>query len=103
MVKDLIDEIKATEAQANRIVEDAKKARADTIAKAREQARMMLEEARKHGEKMIKEELSKASEEISKRIAEIGEHESGEIEAIRNKSIPRISKAVELVLERIIK
>lgn len=102
MVKDLIEDIRATEAQANRIIEDAKKARADALAKAREKAKRMLDESRRHGEQMIKDELSRASQEISRRVAQIAEHESSDIEAIRTKALPRLAKAVEMVLAKIL-
>ncbi|MGQ9603350.1 MAG: V-type ATPase subunit subunit G family protein [bacterium] len=102
MVKDLIEDIRATEAQANRIIEDAKKTRADAVAKAREKAKHMLDESRRHGEQMIKDELSRASEEISRRTAQIAEHQSSDIEAIRTKALPRLAKAVEMVLAKIL-
>lgn len=101
-MKDLIEDIRATEAQANRIIEEAKKARADALAKAREKAKSMLDESRRNGEQMIKDELSRASEEISRRVAQIAEHESSDIEAIRTKALPRLAKAVEMVLAKIL-
>lgn len=103
MVKEIIHDIKATEAEAHRIVEEAKRAKADAISKAREEARKMLEQAHRQGEQMIKDELAKASEEVSRRVAQIGEREAKETEAIKAKAKPKVGKAVELVLSKILK
>lgn len=102
MVKEIIHDIKATEAEAHRIVEEAKRAKADAISKAREEAKKMLEQAHKQGEQMIKDELAKASEEVSRRVAQIGEREAKETEVINAKAKPKVGKAIELVLSKVL-
>ena len=49
MVKEIIEGIKETEAKAAEIIEEAKKRKAAMIAKARDDARKKVDEARKRG------------------------------------------------------
>lgn len=102
MVKDVIDGIKQTEAEAAAIVEAARKKKAEIIAKAREEARAHIEVARSQGAETLKLALGEAQEEAKRRTQEIASREKTERERLREASTKRIAKAVDTVIERML-
>ena len=102
MVKDVIDGIKATEAGAARVIEEAKRKRAENIARAKEEARAMVESARTQGGVEVKQALERAGEEAARRTDEIAKAEDEEREKLRRSSSGNIPKAVEAVIKRML-
>ncbi|MFH1313272.1 MAG: HrpE/YscL family type III secretion apparatus protein [Candidatus Eisenbacteria bacterium] len=102
MVKEVIDGIKATEASAARLIEDARKKKAEIVAKAREEAKSLVEGARTKGAADVKQALGKAEEEASRRTEEIAGDEQKTREALQQSSSGNIPKAVDAVIKRML-
>jgi vacuolar-type H+-ATPase subunit H len=102
MVKDVIDGIKATEAEAARVIEEARRKKAEDVAGAKEEARAMVENARKQGADEVRQALERAGEEAARRTAEIAEAEEQERQKLRRSSSGNIPKAVEAVIKRML-
>jgi ATP synthase H subunit len=102
MVKEVIDGIKATEAEAERVIENARKKKAEIVAKAREEARKLVEDARTRGAEGVKDALASAEQDASRRTEEIAGGEQKEREALRQSSTGNIPKAVDAVINRVL-
>ena len=102
MVKEVIDGIKATEANAERVIEDARKKKAEIVAKAREEARDLVESSRTKGAAAVKEALGKAEQEASRRTEEIAKGELKTRETLRQSSSGNIPRAVDAVIKRML-
>lgn len=100
MVRDVIEGIKATEAKAAGIIQDAQKRKAEIIAKAREDAKKLIEDAKKQGTETVKQALAKAQEDAKAKTEEIAEQEAAARQTITQTSSKNISTAVDLVIER---
>jgi vacuolar-type H+-ATPase subunit H len=103
MVKDIIDGIKETEAKAAGIVEEARKKKGELIAAAREAARKGIEDAGKQGGEQVKQALERAGKEAERRIEEIDAGEASDREEVRQAAARNVSRAVETVIERVLK
>ena len=103
MVKDVIDGIKQAEAKAAGIVEEARKNRGSLVAEAREAARRAVEDARKQGADGVKRALEGAQKDAEHKTEEIARTEAGEREKVRQSAARNVSKAVEIVIERMLK
>ncbi len=103
MVKDIIDGIKATEAEAAGIVEEARKQKGELIAEAREAARKGIEDAGKQGVEQVKRALEGARKEAERKMEEIAAGEASEREKVRQDAGRNISGAVEVVIERMLR
>jgi ATP synthase H subunit len=102
MVKEVIDRIKATEANAVRVIEDAGRKKAEIVAKAREEAKDLVDGARTKGTAAVKEALGKAEQEASRRTEEIAKGEQKTRETLRQSSSGNIPKAVDAVIKRML-
>jgi vacuolar-type H+-ATPase subunit H len=102
MVREVIEGIKQTEAEAAAILENARKQKADMAAKAREDAKKIVDDARKRGAEAVKQALAKAAEDAKVKIEEIAGQEKSDGETLRQASSSNIGKAVDLVVERIL-
>lgn len=102
MVKDVIEGIKKTEAQAAAIIDEARKKGGEIIARAREASGKSIEDARKRGAESVKEALKKAEEEASRRIDQIAAKEQEKRKALKQVSAGKVDKAVDVVIERIL-
>lgn len=102
MVKDVIEGIRATEAEAADIIDRARKKRGEIVAAAREEARRMLEEATAQGTGRVKSALEAARKDAEARTETIGADENEKREAVRNAAAKNISRAVETVIERML-
>ncbi len=103
MVKDVIDSIKATEAKAAGIIEDARKKKGELVAAAREGARKGIEDAGKQGGEQVKQALKRAGKEAERKIEEIAAGEASECEKVRQAATRNVSRAAEVVIERMLK
>lgn len=103
MVREVIEGIKQTEAEAAAIVENARKRKAEMAAKAREDAKKIVDDARKRGADAVKQALAKAAEDAKIKTEEIAKQEKSDREALRQASSRNIGKAVDLVVERVLK
>jgi len=103
MVKDIIDGIKATEAKAAGIVEEARKKKGALVTEAREAARKGIEDAGKQGREQVKQALEGARKEAERKIEEIAAGEASECEKVRQAAARNVSRAVEVVIERMLK
>jgi vacuolar-type H+-ATPase subunit H len=102
MVKDVIEGIRATEAEAAGITDRARKKRGEIVAASREKARHTVEEATRQGNERIKSALDTARKDAEARIETIGADEKQKREAVRQGAARNISKAVETVIERML-
>ena len=102
MVRDVIEGIKETEAEAEAIVEKARTKKAELIAKAREEARDLVEQARKQGAERMKQALEKAREDADRKSGEIANEEARMGEDVRRSSSKNVPRAVEVVIERML-
>lgn len=100
MVKDIIEGIKSTEAEAAGIIEKAKKEKAEIIAKAKDDARKMIEAAEAGGKDIIKQALVRAGEEATAKVKEIAAREAKDLEAVRREAAGRIDQAVEIIIKK---
>jgi vacuolar-type H+-ATPase subunit H len=103
MVRDLIEGIKETEAKAAALIEEAKKRKAEIVAKARDDARKLIEEAEKQGTETVKQALVRAQQDAKLKTEEIAEQERAARETIKQASSKNISKAVDLIIERVLR
>jgi len=102
MVKEVLEGIKRTEAEATGIVDEARKKKAEIIAKAREDSRAMIDAAKKQGAETVKQALAKAEGDAKQKTEEIGTEEAKAREALKQASSQNVSKAVDLVIGRIV-
>jgi len=102
MVKDVIEGIKATEEKAAGLVEEARRKKADKIAKAKDEARTIIDDARKQGSDRVKQALERAGDEASRRAEEIAKAEEDERETLLRSSSGNVPKAVEAVIKRVL-
>jgi vacuolar-type H+-ATPase subunit H len=100
MVKDIIDGIKGTEAEAAGIVEKARKEKAGLIAKAKDDARKMIEAAEAGGKDIVKQALGRAREEAAAKVEEIAAREAKDLETVRREASGRIDQAVEIIIKK---
>ena len=100
MVKDIIDGIKNTEVEAAGILEDARKQRADLIAKAKEDARKIVEDAEAGGRDLVKKALDRAKEDAARKIEEIAAREAVDLEAVRAEASGRVNQAVDIIIKK---
>jgi vacuolar-type H+-ATPase subunit H len=103
MVKDVIEGIKEAEAKAAGIIEEARKKRGELVAEAREAARKAIDEAKKQGAEEVKRALEGAQKDAERKTAEIAQVETQERDKVRKASAHNVSKAVEIVIERMLK
>ena len=103
MVKDVIEGIKETEAKAAGMVEEARKKRAEIVAGAREDARKVLEQAKVQGNEQVKQALEAARRDAEARIESISAEEREGCGKVRQAAAANMSKAVEAVIERMLK
>jgi len=100
MVKDIIDGIKSTEVKAAGILEGARKQKADLIAKAKDDARKVVEDAEAGGRDIVKKALDRAREDAAKRIEEIAAREAVDLEAVRAEASGRVDQAVDIIIKK---
>jgi vacuolar-type H+-ATPase subunit H len=100
MVKEVIEGIKQTEAEAAAIVEDARKKKAEIVAKARENGRKLVEDARMQGVETVKQALESAHQDAKIKIDEIASKEQAARQSLKQASSKKIPKAVALIVER---
>ena len=103
MVRDVIDGIKEAEAKAAGIVEDARKKKGELVAAAREAARKGIEDAGKQGGEQVKQALERAGKEAERKIEGTAIGEASECEQVRQAAARNVSRAVETVIERMLK
>jgi V/A-type H+-transporting ATPase subunit G/H len=103
MVKEIIDGIKETEARAANIVEEARKKKAEIVAKAKDEARKSVEQAHEQARETVKQALEAAAAEAERKVAEIKTQGQSERELLKQAAGQNISKAVEVVIERMLK
>lgn len=103
MVKDIIDGIKETEAKAAGALEEARKKRAEIVAAARDEAREIIEKAHADGKEGIKLAVTGAQTEADAKIAAIAAEEDETRKRVIASSSGNIGKAVEFVIERMLK
>jgi vacuolar-type H+-ATPase subunit H len=100
MVKDIIDGIKSTEVKAAGILEDARKQKADIIAKAKDDARKIVEDSEAGGRDIVKAALEQAREDAAKKIEEIAAREAVDLEAVRAEASGRVNQAVDIIINK---
>jgi len=100
MVKDIIDGIKNTEVEAAGILEGARKQRADLIAKAKEDARKIVEDAEAGGRDLVKKALDRAKEDAARKIEEIAAREAVDLEALRAEASGKVNQAVDIIIKK---
>jgi vacuolar-type H+-ATPase subunit H len=100
MVKDIIEGIKGTEAEAAGIIEKARKEKAEIIAKAKDDARKMIEAAETDGKDTVKQALARAREEAAAKVEEIAAREAKDLETVRREASGRIDRAVEIIVKK---
>ena len=103
MVKDVIDGIKETEVRAAAIVEEARRRRAQLVGKAREEGRSLMATAHEQGKQLVKQALETGQKDAERKVEEIAAEEKATREKVRQASSRNISRAVETVIERMLK
>lgn len=103
MVRELIESIKETEAGAAGIIDDARKKKVEIIAKAREDGKKKVEDARSQGAGAVKQALAKAQRDAEVKMEEITQREQADRESLKQAAAKNISKAVDLIIERVVK
>jgi len=103
MVKDIIDGIRETEAKASGILEEARKKRAEIVAEAGDEARKIIETAHADGKAGIKLAVENAQTEADAKIAAIAAEEDETRKRVIDSSSGNVSKAVDFVIERMLK
>ena len=103
MVKDIIDGIRETEAKAAGILEEARKKRAETVAGARDEARKIIEKAHTDGKETVKLAVTNAQTEADAKIAAIAAEEEETRKRVITSSSGNVGKAVDFVIERILR
>ena len=101
MVKDIIDGIKNTEAQAAGILEEARKQKADLVARAKEDARKIVEEAETGGRDIVRQALDRAKQDAAAKVEEIAAREAKDLEAVRAEASGRVDQAVDIIIKKI--
>jgi vacuolar-type H+-ATPase subunit H len=101
MVKDIIDGIKNTEAQAAGILEEARKQKADLVARAKEDARKIVEEAETGGRDIVRQALDRAKQDAAAKVEEIAAREAKDLEAVRAEASGRVHQAVDIIIKKI--
>ena len=101
MVKDIIDGIKSAEVKAAGIVEAAGKQKADLIARARDDARKIVEDAEAGGRDIVKKALDGAGQDAAGKVEEIAAREARDLEAIRAEASGRVDRAVDIIIKKI--
>jgi vacuolar-type H+-ATPase subunit H len=100
MVKDIIDGIKGTEVKAAGILEDARKQKADLIARAKDDARSIIGDAETGGRDIVKKALGRAKEEAAGKVEEIAAREAKDIEAVRAEASGKVDQAVDIIIKK---
>jgi vacuolar-type H+-ATPase subunit H len=103
MVKDIIDGIRDTESRAAGILEEARKKRAEIVARARDEARKIIEKAHADGKEAVKQAVTNAQTEADARIAAIAAEEEKTRKRVVESSSGNVGKAVDFVIERMLK
>ena len=102
MVKDVIEGIKATEAEATGMIEAARKKKGEIVGGAREDGRKAVEEATRRGNEQVKQALDLARKDAEQRMQGIAADEKRQREAVKQAAAKNTSKAVEAVIERVL-
>lgn len=103
MVKDIIDGIREIEAKASGILEETRKKRAEIVAEAREEARKIIEKAHADGKEAVKLAVTHAQTEADAKIAAIAAEEDETRKRVNQSSSGNVGKAVDFVIERMLK
>jgi len=103
MVKDIIDGIRETEAKASGLLEEARKKRAEIVAGARDEARKIIEKAHADGKAGIKLAVKNAQTDADAKIAAIAAGEDETRKGVIDSSSGNVGKAVDFVIERMLK
>jgi vacuolar-type H+-ATPase subunit H len=103
MVREIIENIKETEARAAGIIDDARKKKTEIIASAREDGKKDVEDARSQGVETVKQALAKAQQDAEVKMEEIAKREQADRETLKQAASKNISQAVDLVIERVVK
>ncbi len=100
MVKDIIDGIKGTEVKAAGILDAARKDRAALLAKAKDDARKIVEDAEAGGRDIVKKALDRAKEDAAAKLDEIAAREAKDLETLRTEASGRINQAVDIIIKK---
>jgi len=101
-LKEYLDEIKETEQKAKYIIEEAEKEAKARINRANEEAEEFLLKVRKEAEEKGVLLLKEARGEATKEVERIKRMYDEKIREILNNTRPRIEKASELILEKVV-
>jgi V/A-type H+-transporting ATPase subunit G/H len=102
-LKEILEDVKATEQKAREIVEQAEQEAKTIIAAARKEEEVLIQEAKKRGEDERVKIIEKARAEAEAEAEHLKEEYLKSIEQLRQKAAGRIKTAVDLIAERTVK
>lgn len=102
-MKEALDAVKIAEGEAKALLDEAEKEARAIVAKAEQDGEVTIEEAKKSGDLEGKKLVERAQAEAQEQSHQLAQEHEKKVKILKKQAAGRIPRAVDLIVERIVK